>query len=556
MPNLKGDDVPLPAWTIAALGLVSLTGLLAAGEPCDFEPSSLELWSEQDQQFHPLGSELALSPRLRAGVSIVRFDLPPAPQACWLQIDRTSMYTLTVQIDSTTVEHFNFFRPGPSDPLSSAGFTVALDPHPRTREVRLIIEHLGAVSTRVARIDHAELLARERHIIALQALSAQVPLIMAALMLVFWVRLRDRALAAYVIMLTTLVLVASSLDGTLYFRTVGTWIAGLQSMAHMLLLNLFGLAVVMFFREFLGPLDRSGERAIRWLAGAFAVTGACSLVVLPVFSAVVMHLTLLTIALMIPLLFWQGIRSLRGGNRLAIYFLIGWSLPLIAIPLRLMGEYGLVDWGFWVRYAPRIALMFEALVFALGLADRVLHFRIERDRAEQRRLHSEKEAVNYRRQAHTDALTDTASRRALEEELDTWTRNDIHGSVLFIDIDHFKTFNDCHGHAEGDQALRDVAAILAGSLPDNAMLARYGGEEFIVLLPGMYKDHAATVAESLRHAVGSGRYASHHAGLTISIGIAQRRDNEGARETLKHADAALYEAKRSGRNRIALDHSS
>ena len=542
-----------PAWTIAALGLLSLTSLLAAGEPCDFDPSSLELWSEQDQQFHPMGNELALSPRMRAGTSIVRFDLPPARQACWLQIDRTSMYTMTVQIDRTTVEHFNFFRPGLPDLLSSAGFTVAVDPHPKMREVRLVIEHLGAVSTRVARIDNAELLARERRIIALQALSAQVPLIMAALMLVFWVRLRDRALAAYVIMLTTLVLVASSLDGTLYLRTVGTWIAGLQSMAHMLLLNLFGLAVVVFFREFLGPLDRSGERATRLLAGAFALAGICSLVVVPVFSAIVMHLTLLTIALMIPLLFWQGVRSLRGGNRLAVYFLIGWSLPLIAIPLRLMGEYGLVEWGFWIRYAPRIALMFEALVFALGLADRVLRFRIERDRAEQLRLHSEKEAISYRRQAHTDTLTDAASRRALDEELDTWTRNDIHGSVLFIDIDHFKTFNDCHGHAEGDQALRDVASVLGGNIPDNAMLARYGGEEFIVLLPGMYKDHAAALAEELRCAVGSGRYANHDVGLTISIGVAQRRDNEGARETLKRADAALYEAKSSGRDRIALD---
>lgn len=541
---------------ILVLGLLSLAGLPAAAEPCDFEPPSFELWSEQAQQFQLLGSELTLSPRMRAGTSIVRFDLPPVDKPCWLQIDRTSMYTLTVQLDSATVQHFNFFRPGLADHLSAAGFTITLDPHSRPREVRLIIEHLGAISTRVSRIDDAGLLARERRIIALQALSAQVPLIMAALMLVFWLRLRDRALAAYVIMLIALALVSSSLDGTLYFRSVGSWIAGLQSMAHMLLINLFGLAVVMFFREFLGPLERSGERTTRWLAGAFTVTGICSLVVVPVFSAIVMHLTLLTIALMVPLLFWQGLRSLRGGNRLALYFLVGWSLPLIAIPLRLMAEYGLIEWGFWVRYAPRIALMFEVLVFALGLADRVLHFRIERDRAEQRRLHSEKEAISYRRQARTDALTDTASRRALEEELDTWTGNDIHGSVLFIDIDHFKTFNDRHGHAAGDQALRDIAAILARTIPDNAMLARYGGEEFVVLLPGMSKDHAATLAERLRHTVGSGRYASHDVGLTISIGVTQRRDIEDARETLKRADAALYAAKNSGRNRIELDPSS
>jgi diguanylate cyclase (GGDEF)-like protein len=539
---------------ILAFGL-SLASMLAAAEHCDFEPAMFEVWSVEEQNWRELGRGLTLPPRMQPGTSIVRFELPSVQRPCWLQIDRVSVFAVTVNVENQPPVRFDFFRPGPADRLSSSGFTVALEPHLQAREVRLEIDHLGSVSSRVSRVDDAQLLARERRIIALQALSAQVPLIMAVLMLLFWVRLRDRALAAYVGMLAALVLASSSLDGTLYFLSAGALLAGLKTMAHMVLLSLFGLTVVIFFREFLGPLDRSAERTTRILGGVFMLTGICSLVALPVFSAFVLHLTLLAIGVMVPLLFWQGVRSLRGGNRLAIYFLVGWSLPLIGIPLRLMAEYGLVEWGFWIRYAPRIALMFEVLVFALGLADRVLRFRIERDRAEQRRLHSEEEALTYRRQARTDALTGMASRRALDEELTTWARDNIHGSVLFIDIDHFKAFNDRHGHSVGDQALRDVAAILAGNIPDNAMLARYGGEEFIVLLPGMDRDHAGTLAENLRRSVRSGRNADQEVNLTISIGVAQRQGDESAQQTLARADAALYQAKSTGRDRIALDHS-
>lgn len=355
------------------VGLVLLIAPLAAqsNNSCWFEVTEFELKSEPSDRHEPMDNGLSLKPRLRVGVSTVRFELPATEHRCWLQIDRTSVYGLIARVEGLPAVEFDFFRPGRVDRFSAAGFTIAIPPHDQPREVVLEITHLGAASTQAARIDDATLIARERRITIVQALSAQVPIVMAVLMLVFWLRLHDRALAAYMGLMISLILIATSLDGTLYMLPVGALLAAWQSMAHMFSLSLFGLAIVIFFREFLAPLDRSAELTTRILGGVFAFTAVSSLLDIPVYNALVMQLTLLSILVAVPLLLWQGLRSLRGGNRLAKYFLIGWSLPVLMIPLRLMAEYGLVEWGFWIRYAPRLALMIETLVFALGLADRI-----------------------------------------------------------------------------------------------------------------------------------------------------------------------------------------
>ena len=553
--RLRGSQARWRDWLLVVSILLAAPqiALSTNDDSCRFDIRQYELQSAQSGQFETLGKDLALGPRLRVGTSVVRFELPPTGQRCWLQIDRTSMYSLIVRVEGLAPVEFDFFRPGPIDRLSAAGFTVAIPPHETPREVVLEMSHLGSISTQITRIDDATLIARERRIIAVHALSAMVPMIMALLMLVFWLRLHDRALVAYIGLLVSIVLTTTSLDGTLYMLPVGTLLAGLQTMAHMLLLSLFGLAIVMFFREFLAPLQPGAEMTTRILAGVFIFTALSSLLNIPVYDALVLHLTLLAILVTVPLLFWQGVLSLRAGNRLAIYFLVGWSLPVLMIPLRLMAEYGLMEWGFWIRYAPRLALMVEALVFALGLADRILRFRIERDRAEQRRLHSEMALSGYRRQVRTDALTGMASRRAMDEELMRWTEQHQAGSVLFIDIDRFKTFNDNFGHAEGDDALRDVARLIRNQMPGKALLARYGGEEMLALLPEMDLETAATLAETIRCEIQSSPIGPNKRQLTVSIGVAERQPDEAAQQTVARADTALYRAKAAGRNRVASE---
>jgi diguanylate cyclase (GGDEF)-like protein len=129
--------------------------------------------------------------------------------------------------------------------------------------------------------------------------------------------------------------------------------------------------------------------------------------------------------------------------------------------------------------------------------------------------------------------------------------------LLIIDIDHFKSINDKHGHAEGDVALKLVAATLLASIKEPAFSGRLGGEEFVAVLPGADIDAACAVAESLRKqvmALDSLPWLADRQ-ITVSIGVAVAQptgDSAGA--MLHRADVALYEAKRAGRNRVITEH--
>ncbi|MDA8121174.1 MAG: diguanylate cyclase [Deltaproteobacteria bacterium] len=129
-------------------------------------------------------------------------------------------------------------------------------------------------------------------------------------------------------------------------------------------------------------------------------------------------------------------------------------------------------------------------------------------------------------------------------------------SVLMVDIDHFKKVNDVYGHPVGDIVLREVSAILSEQCRNTDLPARYGGEEFIVLLPATAIGEARIVAERIRQAVERKMFASPSplVRMTVSIGISAYDPESplGHREILKHADEALYSAKREGRNRVCL----
>jgi two-component system, cell cycle response regulator len=129
-------------------------------------------------------------------------------------------------------------------------------------------------------------------------------------------------------------------------------------------------------------------------------------------------------------------------------------------------------------------------------------------------------------------------------------------SVLMIDVDHFKSVNDEHGHAIGDKALRAIADVLRSNTRVFDSLARYGGEEFAVVMPGTGLDDAALAAERLRSAVEKAPFAwgtGTTCRLTISVGVASSGQSPATPEGLLHsADLALYAAKRGGRNRIEV----
>jgi diguanylate cyclase (GGDEF)-like protein len=131
-----------------------------------------------------------------------------------------------------------------------------------------------------------------------------------------------------------------------------------------------------------------------------------------------------------------------------------------------------------------------------------------------------------------------------------------HGfAVGMIDIDHFKRFNDTHGHAGGDVALKQVAEVLRGAFREADVVARYGGEEFSVLLVGIGPEHTMPLFERIRRTIGELAVSvpdrDEPASVTVSIGVAVFPvDGTGAGEVLATADRRLYEAKAAGRNRV------
>ena len=159
----------------------------------------------------------------------------------------------------------------------------------------------------------------------------------------------------------------------------------------------------------------------------------------------------------------------------------------------------------------------------------------------------------------TDYLTGLKTRGYFEQQLDLEfkraERRKQKFALLMIDIDHFKHLNDTFGHHVGDQVLRDVTSILMKDMREVDTVARYGGEEFVIILPETTETGAMYVAQRLRRAVeqakffaGSPDQVQH---LTISIGVAvYDTDAQFKRDLIEFSDAALYAAKRAGRNRV------
>ncbi len=123
-------------------------------------------------------------------------------------------------------------------------------------------------------------------------------------------------------------------------------------------------------------------------------------------------------------------------------------------------------------------------------------------------------------------------------------------SLFIMDVDHFKGFNDLHGHQAGDEMLRAVARISRGTLCEVDLVTRYGGEETAVLLHGMELNHAQAVAEHVRLAVAENTYSFREAELRVrvSFGVAEVMPTDDADGLVHRADAALYAAKKSGRS--------
>jgi diguanylate cyclase (GGDEF)-like protein len=225
----------------------------------------------------------------------------------------------------------------------------------------------------------------------------------------------------------------------------------------------------------------------------------------------------------------------RPGHLSLAISALALMVSLLTVSYRISGE---------VLRAHRLALANQALADSLSEHGRELE-----------RAFSALERVS-----RTDPLTGLANRRSrdarLMAEWDRAIRAAASLSVIAIDVDHFKRYNDSHGHDEGDRCLQAVSEMLqAGTRGAMDMAARHGGEEFMLILPGIAEDAAASIAERVRVAVAT--CSEQHdlpEKVTISLGVAtiQPAAGRSIRELTMAADAALYRAKIAGRNRYEV----
>ncbi|MEM1107088.1 MAG: diguanylate cyclase [Planctomycetota bacterium] len=164
----------------------------------------------------------------------------------------------------------------------------------------------------------------------------------------------------------------------------------------------------------------------------------------------------------------------------------------------------------------------------------------------------EQKNEELKRLATTDPLTGVLNRRAFFERSEALRLADVRAgretSVIILDIDHFKSVNDNHGHARGDEVLKSVSSILTRSIRSSDVLSRYGGEEFCILLPDTPETGAMTLAEDLRQRIANS--TSFGFPVTASFGVVTFNKEEGLEESIDLADQALYQAKENGRNRV------
>jgi diguanylate cyclase (GGDEF)-like protein len=171
----------------------------------------------------------------------------------------------------------------------------------------------------------------------------------------------------------------------------------------------------------------------------------------------------------------------------------------------------------------------------------------------------ENQLKEVKKEAKTDDLTNMLNKKALNEELEKqeqfFKRHGRNYSIIFFDIDHFKNVNDTYGHDAGDVILKSVGLLLNRYSRDIDIVGRFGGEEFVIIAPETDKEGARVFAEKIRKIIAKTKfmYKKTRINITISAGVAERKETNSKEETLKLADERLYKAKKGGRNRVEAE---
>lgn len=530
--------------------------LLAASPLSAAVPAGMEVWNgradcEQIDTVRNAAAEDWVLPDAAevAGRSRVwvRFPMPPAWPPMVLAVPTETAHFLWV------------YRPGLADPEYRSLYEPAA-PHDGTaywHSIPLVapasgMAHLCLFAPRafpatLRVLPLAEQLERELNLRSLVVGSFAVMLAMSVFALVFWIALRDRLYLYYFAHVLAFILWAG-FSQRIFARFLSE-VPGAPTPLFVLgalTLSLSAILIITFAHRFL-DLRRGSPRSarvLRVLAWSLFVAGVVQTIVTPVagsMSSLVQFQNLL-IGLSGVTLIAVALRLAWQGNRYARYFCLGWTPFLLLVFLAV----GLTLAESALAPVARIALLpaaaFETFLMSIGLADRTLALKRERDAA--------------MRAAERDSLTGVLNRRGFEERWAVQAASGQPGALLICDLDHFKSINDRYGHPAGDQCLKRFAERAERVLSPDAVLGRFGGEEFLIYLPSADADEARQQAERLRAEIAAAPVVveSESIPLTVSIGVLIRSTRSEATLTVEitRADAALYRAKAEGRNRVVV----
>jgi diguanylate cyclase (GGDEF)-like protein len=446
---------------------------------------------------------------------------------------------------------------GPIRTLALDDFTAPLHGHGRLA-FRLTSDSDGAKPI-LLKFDHTDMLAAPERFqlqnlddylqddsdwLAFATACFAVMVAMALMALCFAIMLHDMTFAWYTGYMLCYVVVQSVQTGFLFHPLGLSWLAGSELLVGSSAVALSVSFAALFINRFCDLSRHTPALRVPIIALGVAMPLIVLLRCSQVPTLVLMAQTLINPVLIIGafLLLFTALVAAARGSRQAWFFLVGWTPLLVLTAMTSAQDTGALTSLDWLNDASIAMGAFEAIVLSLGLADRALTMRRDRD--------------SVRVLADRDALTNLLNRRAWTEAANNMLANatgkGLPIALLFLDLDHFKVLNDRQGHAAGDRALVTVSEVLTTELRPNDLLGRYGGEEFVAMLYGVNQEQAVQVAIRLCRRVHRLEIAvdQNDLLLSVSIGLAMRSMGDTLETLIERADQAMYYVKLNGRNNV------
>jgi diguanylate cyclase (GGDEF)-like protein len=311
------------------------------------------------------------------------------------------------------------------------------------------------------------------------------------------------------------------------------------------------IALVLFARSFLQTQERAPQVdvAMQGLLGLLVAV----LLQVPFGSMTYLNHCYLVLGGLIPITLIAAASVCWGrGYRPARFLVLSWGLYGACALISILTFMGWLPYNYATFHSFQFGSALEAIFLSFALADRINLLRQEREQLS----HSER---RHKELAVTDGLTGLYNRRYFETQIDL----EIEGAdrlghnltLMMLDVDNFKAFNDCFGHQEGDRVLATLGSSILSCVREKDVACRYGGEEFTIILPGGQNSTAVEIYERINAELEAHRlgFEGQDAGrITMSIGVAEHLSGEATENLVRRADLALYEAKNRGRNQIVI----